>query len=64
MNEDIRPKSKCVSEIKSYDGKLLTKERLEDLEILKAELGSDYEVKHWLFNKHIRVSVIKDGIQL
>ena len=64
MNEYIRPKSQCVSEIKSYNGKLLTNERLEDLEILKAELGSDYEVKQWTFNKHIRISVIKDGMQL
>ena len=61
---DERPKSKCVEEIKTYNGKLLTPIRIMDLEILSDELGSDYEVRWWTFGKHIRVAVIKDGVQL
>ena len=64
MGETERPKSKCIAEIKSYNGRLLTGERLEDLDILQGELGEDYTVKVWTFNKHIRVAVIKDGLML
>ena len=62
--DDVRPKSECIAEIKTYNGKLATTERLEDLKILSNELGSDYEVRHWLFNKHLRVVVLKGGYQL
>ena len=64
MDTENRPVTDCIAEIKSYDGRLVTPERIEDLEILSDELGSDYTVKWWLFNKHLRVAVIKDGVQL
>ena len=53
-----RPKSKCVEEIKSYNGKVITPERIMDLRILSDELGEDYEVKWWTFGKHLRTAVI------
>ena len=59
-----RPKSKCVDEIKSYNGKLVTPIRLMDLEILTEELGDGYTVKVWTFGKHLRVAVLKDGASL
>ena len=60
----MRPKSDCVAEIKSYNGKLVTPERMMDLEILSKELGNDYIVKVWTFGKHLRTAVIKDGERL
>ena len=59
-----RLKSKCVDEIKSYNGKLVTPIRLMDLEILTEELGDGYTVKVWTFGKHLRVAVLKDGASL
>ena len=64
MEEQTRPKSKCVSEIKTYNGKLITPERMMDLDILSDELGDEYMVKVWTFGKHLRVAVLKDGVQL
>ena len=68
MTEDIelptRPKSKCVEEIKSYNGKLATPIRMMDLDLLADELGEDYEVMVWTFGKHLRTAVIKDGASL
>ena len=61
--DELRPKSECIAEIKSYNGRLITNERLEDLDLLSDELGDDYEVKIWFFNKHLRVAVLKDGCQ-
>ena len=60
----MRPKSDCVAEINSYNGRLVTPERMMDLDILSKELGSDYTVKVWTFGKHLRVAVIKDGARL
>ncbi len=60
----MREKSKCVAEIKTYNGKLVTPERMMDLSILSDELGSDYTVKVWTFGSHLRVAVIKDGEML
>ena len=60
MLEDKRPVADIISEIKSYNGRKKTSERLEDLEILSEELGQDYDVKYWTFNKHLRVAVIAD----
>ena len=62
--DEIRPKSDCIAEIKSYNGRPITKERVEDLEMLSDELGESYEVKYWTFNKHLRVVVLRDGFQL
>lgn len=65
MDLDKRPVHKIVAEIKSYNNRLSTMERIEDLQILSEELGPNYNVKWWLFNKHLRVAVInKDGYQL
>ena len=58
-----RPKSKCIKEILSYNGKVITPERIMDLRILSEELGDEYEVKWWTFHKHLRTAVIKDGVQ-
>lgn len=62
--EEERPKSKVVAEIKTYDGKINTPIYQSDLDILTYELGEGYTVKRWLWNKHIRVAVIKDGVRL
>lgn len=64
MCTDKRPVSDCINEIKAYDWKKQTTERMDDLKILSHELGSDYSVKVWTFNKHIRVAVIYDGHML
>ena len=64
MSEEPRPKSECVKEIKSYNGLSVTKERLEDLDLLMSELGGGYDVRVWSFGKHLRTAVIKDGVQL
>lgn len=61
MAEETRPKEDCIAEIKTYNGKLLTDDRKDDLRILSEELGEEYEVKWWLFGKHIRVAIIKGG---
>lgn len=58
-----RPKSDCIREILSYNGKLITPERVMDLRILSEELGDDYQVKWWTFHKHLRTAVMKDGVQ-
>lgn len=58
-----RPKSDCIREILSYNGKLITPERVMDLRILSEELGDDYQVKWWTFYKHLRTAVMKDGVQ-
>ena len=59
----IRPKEDCIKEILSYNGKLITPERVMDLKILSKELGDGYDVKWWTFHKHLRTAVIKDGVQ-
>lgn len=64
MCTDKRPVTDCINEIKSYDGKEQSTERMEDLKILSQELGSDYSVKVWTFNKHLRVAVIYNGFML
>lgn len=64
MTEETRPKEDCIAEIKSYNGKLLTPERIMDIDILSDELGDEYEVKWWTFGKHIRVAVIRGGEML
>ena len=60
---DERPKSKCIAEILTYNGKIVTPERMMDLDILSDELGDDYTVKVWTFGKHLRTAVLKDGVQ-
>ena len=60
----MRDKSKCVAEIKTYNGKLVTPVRMMDLDILSDELGDDYKVVVWTFGRHLRVAVIKDGVRL
>ena len=64
MSEETRPKEDCIAEIKSYNGKLLTPERIMDIDILSDELGDEYEVRWWTFGKHIRVAVIRGGKML
>ena len=64
MSDETRPKSKCIDEIKTYNGKMVTPIRIMDLQLLSEELGSDYEVRWWTYHKHLRVAVIKDGVQL
>ena len=59
--DESRPKSDCVAEILSYNGKLATPLMMMDLDILSEELGDDYEVKVWTFGKHLRTAVLKDG---
>lgn len=58
-----RPKSDCIKEILSYNGRIVTPERMMDIRILSEELGDEYEVKCWTFHKHMRTAVIKDGVQ-
>ena len=58
-----RPKSKCIEEILTYNGKVVTPERMMDLRILSEELGDEYDVKVWTFGRHLRTAVIKDGVQ-
>ena len=60
MDSDRRPVSDIINEIKSYNGKKKTTERLEDLEMLSKELGQGFDVKYWTFNKHLRVAIIAD----
>lgn len=55
---------KLVEEIKSYNGKMVTPERMMDLDILSDELGEDFTVKIWTVGKHIRTSVIYKSYQL
>ena len=62
--EQTRPKSKCVAEILSYNGKMATPIRMMDLRTLTEELGDDYDVKVWTFGSHLRTAVIKDGRSL
>ena len=64
MEQSERPVSAIISEIKSYNGKQKTTERMEDLEILTEELGPGYTVKQWTFNNQLRVAVIKGEYQL
>ena len=59
-----RPKSLCIKEILSYNGKLDSLVYREDLQILACELGSEYVVKVWTFNKHLRVVVLKGGAMI
>lgn len=63
-NEQQRPKSECVAEIKSYNGMMATPIRMMDLQTLAKELGNEYDVKVWTFGKHLRTAVIKDGVSL
>lgn len=56
--------NKIVRELKTYNGREPTPERLEDIRILSKRLGDDYTVKQWFFQKHLRVAVIKDGVLL
>ena len=58
MDSDKRPASAVIDEIKSYNGKMKTDVRMEDLEILSNELGGSYDVKIWTFNRHLRIAII------
>lgn len=60
MNEILH----IIEELKSYNNRLSTPERLEDIEILASQLSEEYTVKTWFFNKHLRVAVLKDGVLL
>ncbi len=61
MSEENRPVTDIIAEIKSYNGRKITSERIEDLQILSKELGEDYTVRWWTFNKHLRTAVIADN---
>ena len=61
---DARPVSECIKEIQAYDYREATPERLEDLEILRYELGDDYDLKIWFWGQKIRVAVIKEGYRV
>ena len=64
MDGESRPVGKCIAEILSYNGKMVTPERMMDIRILSEELGDGYEVKCWTVHKHMRTAVIKDGVQV
>lgn len=61
--EETRPKSLCIKEILSYNGKMVTPIRMMDLNTLSRELGDEYDVRVWTFGKHLRTAVLKDGVQ-
>lgn len=50
--------------VKKYDNRILSKKDKEELNSLIKDLPKDVEVKTWLWYKHTRIAIIKDGCQV